>query len=492
MDMMEKIRQSLNETGNREVVTELILVSAESEAAFFETVVEWMDIAYYGSEVILGVCATIGNTAVVVAVAVTRELHTVPNTYLVSLAISDLCMGVLGIPILMLALNGWPRNYGLCLTLLTVVLLLDLCSIYSLLAHTFNQFYSTCYPLHYPRVSTRNRVVFHLVLAWLVPLSIALVMPLGWNDGYPSMGYCKLIRVVSMDFLAFMFLAGMIPPFFAMCFMYTRIFKAIARQMNQLEKLQTIGQRLQATRASSGEERQEQMGQTNYNNTSVLNRKPKDEGTSNIGKAEENQSMQVNDMALASSSSKCEQADNGCKERIATLPQQSQTQVDVVNVEDKSDAVREVANKSVSQSLSHAEPGRASDPQRPATVVSTTHTDQGTMAKRFQRVRQERRKALFFCFLMIFFFFTWCPIFTMDTLVAFGVFSSINQHVLNLAVLLSHFNSAFNPVIYSRKREFRRVFRRWLAKLPGVNNSVHPENSRMRSLLTVSDSYYAR
>ncbi|XP_071482091.1 adenosine receptor A3-like [Diadema antillarum] len=229
---MDDILQSLNETGGREVVTELILASAESEVAYFETVpVEWMDIAYYGSEVILGVCATIGNTAVVVAVAVTRELHTVPNTYLVSLAISDLCMGVLGIPILLLALNGWPRNYGLCLTLLTVVLLLDLCSIYSLLAHTFNQFYSTCYPLHYPRVSTRNRVVLHLVLAWLVPLSIALVMPLGWNDGYPSMGYCKLIRVVSMDFLAFMFLAGMIPPFLAMCFMYTRIFKAIARQV---------------------------------------------------------------------------------------------------------------------------------------------------------------------------------------------------------------------------------------------------------------------
>lgn len=104
----------------------------------------------------------------------------------------------------------------------------------------------------------------------------------------------------------------------------------------------------------------------------------------------------------------------------------------------------------------------------------------------FKRVEAERKKAIFFCFLMLFLFFTWCPIFTLDSIIAFGIVPGINQHLLNLAVLLSHFNSAFNPVIYARKSEFRLVFRRWWARITCRNGRVHPEGSGVHSLSIVS------
>ncbi|XP_030847101.1 adenosine receptor A3-like [Strongylocentrotus purpuratus] len=212
----------------------------------------WMTIAYYTCEVILGVCAAVGNATIVLAVAVTKKLHTIPNTYLVSLAITDFCMGVVGIPSLLLALNGYPRNYGLCMTLLTIVLLLDLCSMYSLLAHTFNQYYATCRPFHYSTITTPNRVILHVFLAWAVPLSMALVMPMGWNNGDATKDLCVLIEIVRMDYLAFLFFVGMIPPFVAMCIMYRSIFKAISKQLHQLEDLEKIRTRLQVAAPSEG------------------------------------------------------------------------------------------------------------------------------------------------------------------------------------------------------------------------------------------------
>ncbi|XP_063951686.1 5-hydroxytryptamine receptor 1A-like [Lytechinus pictus] len=379
----------------------------------------WMTIAYYTCEVILGFCAAVGNATIVIAVAATKKLHTVPNAYLVSLAITDFCMGVLGIPSLLLALNGYPRNYGLCMTLLTIVLLLDLCSMYSLLAHTFNQYYCTCRPLHYPTISTTNRVILHVFLAWTFPLAVALVMPIGWNNGDPSKGLCVLIEIVSMDFLAFMFFVGMIPPFIAMCIMYRSIFKAISKQMRQLEDLEKIRTRLQVPASSRGASKN---------------------GSSSV-KDNDDTTRKSEDVLAPTSKTQNNKHDDDCS--------------------------------------------NCGNADRRDKDVNEKSKGTGSVANSFKRVEAERKKALFFCFLMLFLFCTWCPIFTLDSIIAFGIVPSINQHVLNLAVLLSHFNSAFNPVIYARKSEFRLVFRRWWARITCQNRRVHGEGSGVHSVSTV-------
>ena len=82
--------------------------------------------------------------------------------------------------------------------------------------------------------------------------------------------------------------------------------------------------------------------------------------------------------------------------------------------------------------------------------------------KNFNRVHRERKTAILFGLLLVFFAFTWGPIFLMDTLLYFGVY--IDQGVINFGVALSHFNSAFNPVIYCFKREFRNTYKRWYGR----------------------------
>lgn len=79
---------------------------------------------------------------------------------------------------------------------------------------------------------------------------------------------------------------------------------------------------------------------------------------------------------------------------------------------------------------------------------------------RFHRIKQERKTALLFVFILLFFFISWSPIYIIDVCLAFDV--NVNQNLVNFAVLLSHFNSAVNPILYASKSEFRRIFKKWI------------------------------
>ncbi len=98
---------------------------------------------------------------------------------------------------------------------------------------------------------------------------------------------------------------------------------------------------------------------------------------------------------------------------------------------------------------------------------------------KFDSVKRERKTALLFGLLLVFFVFTWGPIFLIDTLLYFGVF--IDQFYINFAVALSHFNSAFNPAIYCLKSDFRNTYKRWLRYCCHLGNyRVEPEGSQIR------------
>ena len=134
---------------------------------------------YFIAEISLGVLSVIGNTFILLAFVFNRKLRTISHLYIASLAVSDLSMGAFGIPIILFAIEGLPKNYVFCMTLLTFFLLLDFCSIFSLLAMTFDRYYAICWPLHYNAHMSPNIAAFILGLAWLIPLTLALIMPLG-------------------------------------------------------------------------------------------------------------------------------------------------------------------------------------------------------------------------------------------------------------------------------------------------------------------------
>lgn len=96
-------------------------------------------------------------------------------------------------------------------------------------------------------------------------------------------------------------------------------------------------------------------------------------------------------------------------------------------------------------------------------VPSSSNFNDGKPFIRFHRIRQERKTAILFVFIMVVLFVFWSPIYIIDVFLAFDVY--VDQNLINFAVLLSHFNSAVNPLLYAYKSEFRRIFKKWASSL---------------------------
>ncbi|XP_038061735.1 adenosine receptor A3-like [Patiria miniata] len=311
--------------------------------------------AYYIVEGILALCGFLGNSLVILLFALEPKLRlTVSNIHLVSLALSDLLMGTVAIPILLVALQGHPRQFPFCLMLLSVVVLIDTASVFALCAMTLDRYYSITRPLQYSVRVTKTRATLAALLAWLVACLLVLPMPLGWHH-QPSQPQCSFVEVVSMQYMTYVFFSCILVPFLLMCGVYIRLYGIIQKQLKQIQALHETGQRLHEQDPSI-------RGETLQTAVSRITRR--------------------------------------------------------VNPQD---------------------------------VASISNLDN------FHRIKREVKTATFFAFLMLFFFVSWMPISIVDALLYFGV--SVSQAVMNTCVVLSHTNSAFNPLLYALKADFRAAFR---------------------------------
>ncbi|KAK9496984.1 hypothetical protein O3M35_012784 [Rhynocoris fuscipes] len=103
--------------------------------------------------------AIVGNTLVIVAFRRERRLRRRTNYYIVSLAIADLLVGLLGIPCALLASVGLPTKLYPCLFTLSLLIVLCTISIFSLVAVSVDRYWAILYPMGYSRnVRTKTAI----------------------------------------------------------------------------------------------------------------------------------------------------------------------------------------------------------------------------------------------------------------------------------------------------------------------------------------------
>ncbi len=89
----------------------------------------------------------------------------------------------------------------------------------------------------------------------------------------------------------------------------------------------------------------------------------------------------------------------------------------------------------------------------PRSKPNRVHRSIETLFKRSRaRISTEIQTALFFGFLLFFFIVTWTPMFVLDIFVYVG--RPVSDTAVNVAVLLSHCNSSFNPFLYRFRSDF--------------------------------------
>uniref|UniRef100_A0A3Q2CNW3 Histamine H2 receptor n=1 Tax=Cyprinodon variegatus TaxID=28743 RepID=A0A3Q2CNW3_CYPVA len=202
------------------------------------------------SKVMLGVILSLlilltvgGNVLVCLAVCASRRLRCLTNCFIVSLAVTDLLLGLLVLPFsaLLQLSSEWPLGPVFCNFYISMDVMLCTASILTLLAISVDRYMAVTMPLRYASLVLPWRVAVALVSVWTVSVAVSfLPIQMGWNTvngtvqnhgPWASKGKCRfeLNRpYVLTDSLLTFYL-----PLLAMCWTYLKILQ-IARAQAKL------------------------------------------------------------------------------------------------------------------------------------------------------------------------------------------------------------------------------------------------------------------
>ncbi|KAM4621828.1 histamine receptor H2a [Polymixia lowei] len=203
------------------------------------------------SKVLLGFCLSLlilltisGNVLVCLAVCASRRLRCLTNCFIVSLAITDLMLGILVLPFsALLQLTDWPFGPTFCNVYISLDVMLCTASILTLLAISVDRYLAVTVPLRYASLVLPWRVAVAMVCVWTVSFAVSfLPIHMGWNT--PNMTYVQNQRpgaprnvcnfelnepyVVTDSLLTFYL------PLVAMCWTYHRILSIARAQAKRI------------------------------------------------------------------------------------------------------------------------------------------------------------------------------------------------------------------------------------------------------------------
>ena len=132
---------------------------------------------------LLNVIVIFGNGLVVVAVFTQNQLRTVTNTFIVSLAVSDLLLGIVVLPFSSAneVLHYWVFGTIWCSAWLAVDVWLCTASILNLCAISLDRYLAISRPFRYPVLMSPSRAKLTVGLVWLLALAICSPPLLGWK-----------------------------------------------------------------------------------------------------------------------------------------------------------------------------------------------------------------------------------------------------------------------------------------------------------------------
>ncbi|XP_016101051.1 D(4) dopamine receptor-like isoform X1 [Sinocyclocheilus grahami] len=146
--------------------------------------------------VLLIIIIICGNVLVCLSVYTEKALKTTTNYFIVSLAVADLLLAVLVLPLFVYAefQDGvWSLNMTLCDGLMTMDVMLCTASIFNLCAISIDRFIAVSIPLNYNRKHVDQRQIVLLSATWILALAVASPVMFGINN-VPNRDHseCKL------------------------------------------------------------------------------------------------------------------------------------------------------------------------------------------------------------------------------------------------------------------------------------------------------------
>ncbi|KAL6081443.1 hypothetical protein STEG23_030015 [Scotinomys teguina] len=166
----------------------------------------WLKVTYISMEVVIGLCAVVGNMLVIWVVKLNPSLRTTTFYFIVSLALADIAVGVLVMPLAIAVSLEVEMHFYACLFMSCVLLIFTHASIMSLLAIAIDR---------YLRVKLSVRKMTSVVSSNNTLL-------------------CHFRSVVCLDYMVFFsFITWILIPLIAMCVIYLDIFYILRNKLSQ-------------------------------------------------------------------------------------------------------------------------------------------------------------------------------------------------------------------------------------------------------------------
>ncbi|XP_042539238.1 adenosine receptor A3 isoform X1 [Dipodomys spectabilis] len=201
----------------------------------------WLRMIYITMEIFIGFFATVGNVLVIWVVKLNPSLQTTTFYFIVSLALADIAVGLLVIPVAIVVSLGIEMFFYSCLLMTSVLLSFTHASIMSLLAIAIDRYLRVKLTIRYRRVTTQRRIWLALGLCWLISFLVGLTPMFGWHVKRTSSDFqnvttikCTFPSVMSMDYMVFFsFFTWIFIPLLVMCAIYLDIFYIIRNKLSQ-------------------------------------------------------------------------------------------------------------------------------------------------------------------------------------------------------------------------------------------------------------------
>ncbi|XP_019737312.1 D(4) dopamine receptor [Hippocampus comes] len=171
-----------------------------------------------------------GNALVCVSVLTEKALKTTTNYFIVSLAVADLLLAVLVLPLFVYSefQDGvWTLSTGVCDGLMSMDVMLCTASIFNLCAISVDRFIAVLIPLNYNRKHVDLRQAVLLSATWLLALAVASPVMLGVNQvAGRRPGECKLENA---DYVLYSSVCSFFIPCPVMLLLYCGMFRGLRR-----------------------------------------------------------------------------------------------------------------------------------------------------------------------------------------------------------------------------------------------------------------------
>ncbi|XP_055386859.1 muscarinic acetylcholine receptor DM1 isoform X2 [Condylostylus longicornis] len=210
--------------------------------------------------IILSILTVAGNVMVMISFKIDKQLQTISNYFLFSLAIADFAIGLISMPLFAVStiLGYWPLGPHICDTWLALDYLASNASVLNLLIISFDRYFSVTRPLTYRAKRTTTRAAIMISAAW----GISLLLWPPWIYSWPYIEgkrtvpqyQCYIQFIETNQYITFgTALAAFYFPVTIMCFLYYRIWRETKKRQKDLPNLQA-GKKDSSKRSNSSDE----------------------------------------------------------------------------------------------------------------------------------------------------------------------------------------------------------------------------------------------